>query len=167
MDIERYDGLHVRITDIFGDVYEGICEYDSVDYCEHEYGIDEDALRFPGLLLRNSIIAEVVSLEDCDGPYGKFSEPFGKLEEIAFEDGPILIDELLFCEEDEHVMRMLNCIEHHFITSGEPLREWNDELIDLLKELPWFTEDIAILEKADHLIAFLSGGAGSTEKKTD
>ena len=165
MDISRFDGKHVRITDKFGSVYEGICSHNSEDYDEHEFGEREEALQFPGLLIWKSIITEVVDLEDAeDGPYGKFSAPFGELEEMAFEEGPDIIDELFFCEEDEHVMRMLNCLEHHFITSREPLPEWKDELLDLLKQLPWFTEEPAILEKSDALIEVISGEARDPEK---
>ena len=164
MDLSRFEGKPVRVTDKFGTVYEGICSHNSIDYDEHEFGVSEEALQFPAVLVWKSIIVSVESLEDVDGPYGHFSAPFGEIEEIAFQEGPSLIDEILFCEEDQMVIRILNCIEHHFCTLGEPLPEWKDELTDLLKQLPWFTEDLTILEKSDKLIALLTGRE-TTESK--
>ena len=164
MDLSIFEGKHVRVTDKFGSIYEGICSHNSVDYDEFEFGVNEEALQFPGLVIWKSLIVSVESLEDVDGPYGHFSAPFGEVEESAFQDGPGLIDELLFCEEDETVMRMLNCIEDHFCIRGEPLPEWKDELAGLLKQLPSFTEDRAILEKADALTAVLTGGEAQDKK---
>ncbi len=164
MDLRPFEGKHVRVTDKFGSIYEGICSHNSADYDEHEFGVNEEALQFPGLVIWKSLIVSVESLEDVDGPYGHFSAPYGEVEESAFQEGPSLIDELLFCEEDETVMRMLNCIEDHFCIRGEPLPEWKDELASLLKQLPSFTEDNAILEKADSLAETLTGGEAPDKK---
>ena len=99
MDLSQFDDKHVRITLTDGSVYEGICSYNSEEYNECEWGKDEDGLQLPAMLIGRSEIASVESLEEReDGPWGKFSEPFGRLEEesLFFEDGdPVLACEIL------------------------------------------------------------------------
>ena len=38
MNLSDYDGKCVRITDAAGNVYDGYCEFDSAEYCEHAFG---------------------------------------------------------------------------------------------------------------------------------
>ena len=35
----------MRLTDVEGNVFEGIAEYNSADYCEHEYGREQACLQ--------------------------------------------------------------------------------------------------------------------------
>ena len=41
----------------------------------------------------------------------EFTNPYSRLEEMAVEDGMDLVDEILYSEEDEHVYRLLLCLE--------------------------------------------------------
>ena len=110
MDLSQYDDKCVRIIDDDGEIYDGICMFNSAEYCEAEFGRAEDALQITCFLFYKSHIREVISLEDHTGPYGRFLDPFGHLEEVAAEDQD-LIDEILECEEPEHVARMKRCLE--------------------------------------------------------
>ena len=87
LDLKQYDGKCVRITDAEGNVFEGVCSYNSEEYDEHEYGRCEKALQLPFFLFFQSNIAALESLEDRSGPYGKFSDPYGTLEELMVEEG--------------------------------------------------------------------------------
>ena len=44
MKLKDYDGKPVRITDPDGEVFEGICEYNSAEYNEVVYGEEEESL---------------------------------------------------------------------------------------------------------------------------
>ena len=44
MVLSRFDEKRCRVTDIFGDVFEGICRHDSRDYAFGEFGFDNDAI---------------------------------------------------------------------------------------------------------------------------
>jgi len=62
--LSRWDGKLVRITDKWGDVFEGECTWCSADYCEHEFGRADEALQiddwlfFAGTVRRVEPIAE-------------------------------------------------------------------------------------------------------------
>ncbi len=43
--LSQWDGKLVRITDKWGDVFEGECSWCPADYCEHEFGRAEEALQ--------------------------------------------------------------------------------------------------------------------------
>ena len=150
LDIEQFDGQCVRITDENGDVFDGICTYNNADYNEHAYGECEDGLELAYMLFYRSQIRDVQSLEEHTGPYGKFLDPYGKMEELAVEDGADSIADMLFCDYDEHVMRMLRCLEKH-IAQDENFPCF-DETNSALTELMEYTDNEEIRKEANRLL---------------
>ncbi len=131
----KYDGRHIRLTDEFGDSYEGMATHDNEEYCEHEFGRAEEALEILGCLFYKSNIKKIELLEDHNGEYGKFTGPYGTLEEWAVEDGIDRIREVLFPDFDEveakeHVVRLLRCL----IDYPAPL-SFQSEVTEAVKEL--------------------------------
>ena len=155
MQLSEFDGQCVRIVDSFGDVFEGICTHNNADYSEHEFGRHEEGLEMPNMLFFKSDIREVTSLEDHQGPYGRFSAPFGRLEELTVEDGIDMIEEMLLSEEPEHIYRLLLCLEDHLKSQDDKLYEESEGLVDLLKNLIGTNEDAQIKALAQRLIAKL------------
>jgi len=149
IDLEKFDGQCVRITDDRGDVFDGICTYNSDDYNEHEYGEFEDSLELAYMIFYRSQIKDVQSLEDHTGPYGKFLDPYGKMEELAVEDGIDSIEDMLFCDYNEHVMRMLRCLEKHMQDGEFP---YLSETVGVLTELIDYTDDEEIKKEAQRLV---------------
>ena len=50
MDLECYDGKCVRITTVWGEIFEGVVSYDDKEYAFHEYGREEEALHLVPIL---------------------------------------------------------------------------------------------------------------------
>ena len=147
-DVLRFDGKCVRLEDIYGHVYEGVCVHDSADYCLHEFGVDEEALQFMHFLVYKSQIREIVSLEERTGPYGRYSAPFGELEELTVEDGKLFLEDALFDEEPEQVMRLLNCLGAALSpVNGREVKD-RAEILALLRRLAAEGEDEAVRAKA-------------------
>ena len=152
MRLDQFDGKCVRITDRHGDIFDGICSYNNADYDEHEFGIFEESLQIVYLVLYKSDIQSVESLEDHTGPYGKFFDPYGKLEEMAAQDGIEYITELLFCEDKVHVIRMLNCLDKYLDPYYGCVFTCRAETIHALEELYESTNDKEIKEETERLI---------------
>lgn len=158
MKLSVYDNKHVRITLKDSSVYEGIPMYNSRSYNESEWGKKEDGFQLPGILIGRSEIRSVESLEDReDGPWGKFSGPFGSLEEETLLDwGADLVDEVLFCEDPEHVIRMLRCMKHFADPEsgrGIPEKEKN---LGHLRELLRTTDDPEAAKLAGEVLELMS-----------
>ncbi len=152
MNLKQFDGLCVRIIDIHGDIIDGICSYNNADYDEHEFGRYEESLEIVSYLFYRSDIQSVESLENHTGPYGKFLDPYGKLEEMAARDGIDSITDFLFCDDNEHVMRMLNCLDRYldpYFGYDFPCRA---ETLDALEELCRTSDDNDIIDEAQRLI---------------
>ena len=58
--LQRVDGQWVRLTHCDGLDFEGLCELESADYCFHEYGREEDALKIDHWLF---YAGDILSLE--------------------------------------------------------------------------------------------------------
>ena len=152
MDLSQYDGQCVRVTLVDGDIIDGICSYNCAEYNEHEFGCSEEGIEFPNLLLYKSDIKSIESLENHTGPYGRFLDPYGRLEEMAVEDGFDMILEVLLCEEKEHVMRMLNCLDKYSDPCYSYDFPYRYETVGALMELADSTDDEDIKAKAERLI---------------
>ena len=63
MDLSKYDGKHVRITDKWGETFTGMAEYGNADFLECEYGGDEDGIFIEDVLLYRS---QIVSIEEVE-----------------------------------------------------------------------------------------------------
>ncbi len=145
MDLKKYDGQCVKITEFSGDCFEGICSYNNEEYNKHEFNRYEDSLSIVNLMFYRSQIAEVESLEKKSGPYGKYSAPYGKAELLAVGDGADSISEFLFSEDKDPAVRMLRCLNTY-------LDPKDDDVIEELNELIRTTEDEEIREMAQKLI---------------
>ena len=143
MNLKKYDRKHIQIIDNDGTVYEGIGNYNDCEYCYHEYGRNEECLDIFSFLFYKSDIKKIRSLENNNGLYGKFNEPYGVIEKIIVEEGMRSIEDALESEEDEHVYRLLLCIEKNGV---------NDEIINLLKKLIKYNKDEKIIKKAKEMI---------------
>ena len=120
MKLSGYDGQCVRILDRFGDEFDGVCTYNGAEYDEHEFGRAEESLQIESFLFYKSDFKSVRVLEDEGGEYGRFRDPYGKLEELTVADGTDAILDALDSDEPEHVQRLLRCLRAH-LTSPDPV----------------------------------------------
>ena len=157
--LKQYDGQCVRITDRYGGVFDGICRYNDAEYDRGEWGRNEEGLQIESFLFFRSDIRSVESLEEHDGPYGRFLDPFGKLEELTVEDGIGAIRDVLFSEEKEHVLRLLNCLERYLDPEFGKDLPCADEIPDALRELVRYDPDPAVRERAEGLLERWGGTA--------
>lgn len=63
MDLSKFDGKHVRITDKWGETFTGMAEYGNYDFLECEYGGEEDGIFIQDCLIYNS---QIVSIEEIE-----------------------------------------------------------------------------------------------------
>lgn len=143
MNLKKYDRKHIQIIDNDGTVYEGIGNYNDCEYCYHEYGRNEECLDIFSFLFYKSDIKKIISLDNNNTLYGKFNEPYGEIEKIIAKEGTNWIEDALESEEDEHVYRLLLCIEDNGV---------NNEIINLLKKLIKYNENEKIIKKAKEMI---------------
>lgn len=63
MDLSKYDGKHVRVTDRWKETFTGMAAYAGCDFLECEYGGEED-----GIFIENSLIyhSQIVSIEEIE-----------------------------------------------------------------------------------------------------
>ena len=163
LDLSDYDGKCVRIVSIDGEVFEGYCEHFSEAYSEHEFGREEDGLQMVDFLFYRNDIKSIRSLEDQEGPYGLFSGPWSSLEVLNAEDGADLVDEVLLCEDDVHVLRMLNYLETHpDIVDGYDEKN-KKTLAKSLHEMLVLSKDPACHEAAERLLCMVK----TEEEKTE
>lgn len=64
INLSAFDGAFVRITCDDADVFEGVCTYDSDEYCEIEFGNTEDALEIDNWIFYRSRIRAVEPIEE-------------------------------------------------------------------------------------------------------
>ncbi len=63
MDLAKYDGKHVRVTDKWGETFTGLAEYGNRDFLECEYGGEEDGIFIEDCLIYHS---QIVSIEEIE-----------------------------------------------------------------------------------------------------
>ena len=63
MDLSKFDGKHVRVTDKWGETFTGMAEYGNYDFLECEYGGEEDGIFIEDCLIYNS---QIVSIEEIE-----------------------------------------------------------------------------------------------------
>ena len=63
MNLTKYDGKHVRITDKWGETYAGMAEYGNSSFLECEYGGEEDGIFIEDCLIYHS---QIVSIEEIE-----------------------------------------------------------------------------------------------------
>ena len=153
MNLKIYDNTCIRIVDTDGNDFDGICQYYNAAYNEHEHARDEDRLKIENFIFYSSDIWYIQSLENHTGPYGRFLDPYGKLEEMNIEDGIDGVEDILFSEEDEHVMRMLSCLDKYrdpYFNYNLPYAQDIFVLLHKIKDDDTRAEEIR--EEAEHMI---------------
>ena len=175
--LKRFDGKCVRITEVGGDVFEGNCDHFSAEFSAHEYGPDEEGLKLGNYLFHKYSIARIEVLKDRGGPWGKFSGPYGTLELETASDAD-LYEDMLDSEDNEHVLRLLRCLNALFehgdrpvfksegmpvyrkdgpngSDSGEPFvpdAAWRAEAIDVVRKAIKYMDDPEIRAEAEKIV---------------
>jgi hypothetical protein len=140
MRLKDYDGQIVILTDIDGNVFEGEAVYNSEEFCEVEFGIPEEGLEIANFMFSRSNIRSVRTADES-GPWAPFRGPYGTLEEMNAEEDIDTIEEMLFEQEDIHVLRMVRCLGDHLNPASEkPLSE-PEAVITALRKLGARTEN--------------------------
>ena len=62
MELLEYDRKHVRVKDIYGNEFAGVCSFYPSDYCFHEYGEDEEGIIIDGYLIYASQVASIETI---------------------------------------------------------------------------------------------------------
>ena len=150
MNLRKYDGKCVRIITCYGEDIEGNCTHNSAEYDEHEFGRYEESLQVMCFLFYKSDIKKIISLEKNNGPYGKFSNKYGMLEEMTVKDGIDLIDEVLCSEDDEHIIRLLSYLEDYINPNSKP--DYFKELVLLLEMLIKYNKNEEVIKKAKNVL---------------
>ena len=134
MDLIKYDDKLVRITDFDNNQYEGICSYNNEEFNECEYGENEESLDIACIKFYKSNIKKVKIIDD-------FSKEYGKLEKLIILSGDDLIGEVFESEEDEHIYRLLQCINDNDIKVDKDLLLYllkynkNEKIISTVKTI--------------------------------
>jgi hypothetical protein len=152
MNLKRFDGQCVRIIDLDGIAFDGYCSYYHSEYNEHEFGRAEESLEIVNFVFFKSDIKAIKSLEGHTGPYGKFSAPFGTLEELNVQDGLNSILDVLDCEESEHVIRMLRCLDYYFDPKNRCEFPCRSEVYTALMKLADTTDDESVKAEMNRLL---------------
>ncbi len=150
-NLKSFDNKCIRIVDSAGDVFEGICGYNSCEYDEHEYGRAEEGLQIESFLFYKSDIKDIDILDGHTGPYGRFSGPYSKLEELTVEDGIDSIRDALSSEEKDHVMRLLFCLNEAVCRDKYGRDTYLKQLPDVLNDLILDNDDEDIREAAERI----------------
>ena len=145
MNIRDFDNKCVRITDVSGDVYEGIASYFNSEYVFHEYGCDQEALYLTPVLFYKDDISSVVSLEGTNGPFGHYSEKYGLLERTCLDGGTDLIGEVFDSDEDDRILRLLYCMSDSF-------QSLTDGVVHMLETLVKYNKDDRVGNEAKSLL---------------
>ncbi len=153
MNLRKFDDQCVQLTTIYDDVIEGICTYNDAEYNESEYGRKEESLKILYYMFYKKYIKKVISLEDHWGPFGRFSDSYGKLEEMVLEDDIDMIDEALSTEEDEHIIRILHCLEDHYLDSSKYDENHRKEFIKLLQNLLKYNENEEVIKRTKKILS--------------
>ena len=74
MNLKQFDNRRVQITAWDGNVFEGICEHNSRDYNEHEFGRREDGLQIANFLFFRRDIRAIRELAAYSAPWGTIEE---------------------------------------------------------------------------------------------
>ena len=106
MNLKKYDNKCVRIIDTDDNIFEGNCIFNSREYNEHEYGMNEDSLQILNISFYKSYIKSIEIIKELR------KDEYTMLEElIVNSDKDFLDDALDMCNEIEKERLML-CINN-------------------------------------------------------
>ena len=107
MNLKKYDNKCVRIIDTDDNIFEGNCIFNSKEYNEHEYGMNEDSLQILNISFYKSYIKSIEILKELK------KDEYTMLEElIVNSDKDFLDDALDMCDEIEKE-RLMICINNN------------------------------------------------------
>ena len=106
MNLKKYDNKCVRIIDTDDNIFEGNCIFNSREYNEHEYGMNEDSLQILNISFYKSYIKSIEIIKELR------KNEYTMLEELIVDsDKDFLDDALDMCNEIEKERLML-CINN-------------------------------------------------------
>ncbi len=109
MNLKKYDNKCVRIIDTDDNIFEGNCIFNSKEYNEHEYGVDDESLQILDVLFYKSYIKSIELLKELkDNEYSMLEEL------IVNSDKDFIEDALEMCNDIEKARIML-CIKDNEI----------------------------------------------------
>ena len=120
----------IQTTD--GEVIEGVCQHNSAEYNEIEFGENEEGLEIGCRLIFRSQIKTAAIIEDENA----FLQTFGAIEEEAAADGFDTVNDIFFSDEPRSTIRLLRCLLAQWDTLPD-----RDRIAGLLPELCRFTND--------------------------
>ena len=126
------DGKCARVTTTDGEVLEGVCQYNSAEYNEIEFGENEEGVEVGSWLILTSQIGRVEVIEDEDA----FLQAFGSIEQEAVRDGFDTVNDIFFSDEPRSTIRLLQCLLAQRTTLPD-----RERIAALLPELCRFTDD--------------------------
>ena len=105
MNLKKYDNKCVRIIDTDDNIFGGNCIFNSREYNEHEYGMNEDSLQILNISFYKSYIKSIEIIKELR------KNEYTMLEELIVDsDKDFLDDALDMCNEIEKERLML-CIK--------------------------------------------------------
>ena len=140
MKLNKFDNKKVKIECIDGNIYEGLCSYNSRDYNFHEFGWDEECLQVGVYLFFKD---EIKSIKEIN----EYTSIYGKLEEEIINDID-LIEEILDSEDNEQIIRLLLCIKDNY----EEIKQ-KEDLKGLLNVLIKYNKDKEIIKLTKEIIS--------------
>jgi len=106
MNLKKYDNKCIRIIDTDDNIFEGNCIFNSREYNEHEYGMNEDSLQILNISFYKSYIKSIEIIKELK------KDEYTMLEELIVDsDKDFLDDALDMCNEIEKERLML-CINN-------------------------------------------------------
>ena len=115
MKLNKYDNKLVKIVTIDDEIFEGVADYNSKDYCYHEFGRDKECLQIVNVLFFDDYIKEIKIIDN-------FTTKYSKLEEFIVEDGiPAIIEAIE--EDDIYKERIIKFIKDNKIELIKELKE--------------------------------------------
>ena len=134
MNLLYFDNKLIRITDVDDNQFEGFCSYNNIEFNECEYGTNEESLDITYIKFYKSIIKKVEIIH-------KFSNEYGKLEQLIVDSGEDLIDEVFESEDNKHIYRLLKYIDDKNVKVNKELllkilkNKKEKEIINLVKNI--------------------------------
>ena len=147
-----FDGQCVQIIDSDGIVFEGICHYNEAEENEVLFGRNEESLKILNFNFYASTIKDISTIQYNETKYGHFTQCYGNIEIMTALDGIDSITDVFESGENEHIYRLLLCLDVYLDPSCDRKLEYTDKLDRALHWLIGSVNDDRITAKAGSLI---------------
>ncbi|MBR0462608.1 MAG: hypothetical protein IJJ00_07845 [Erysipelotrichaceae bacterium] len=134
LDLKKFDEEYVRLICTDGEVYEGLAGYNGEEFNELEFGRAEDGLKISYFLFYRGDIEDIKIVDE-------FANPYGKIEEEAVRDGFVIVEDILFDDDDVAAYRLLSCLRKYLDPDNEEKLKYEDDLLKALVRFRDFTKD--------------------------